>query len=78
MKQIYIGITFCICFLLNFSNASAQETKRWHGKTIPIDNKVEVAFRSINQRDLLGGLCHRCREMTKKHIPHTVLTLLKI
>ena len=56
MKQIYIGITFCICFLLNFSNASAQETKTLAWENDTIDNKVEVAFRSINQRDLLGGV----------------------
>jgi hypothetical protein len=71
MKQIYIGITFCICFLLNFSNASAQETKTLAWENDTIDNKVEVAFRSINQRDLLGGgLCHRCRGDDKKSIYH--------
>lgn len=67
MKQIYIGITFCICFLLNFSNASAQETKTLAWENDTIDNKVEVAFRSINQRDLLGGVSViDVEEMTKK------------
>ena len=40
MKQIYIGITFCICFLLNFSNDSAQETKTLEWENYTIDNKV--------------------------------------
>src|SRR5690554_3304382 len=67
MKQIYIGLIFCICFLLNFSNASAQETKMLAWENDTIDNKVEVAFRAINQRDLLGGVSViDVEEMTKK------------
>jgi TonB-linked SusC/RagA family outer membrane protein len=67
MKQIYIGLIFCICFLLNFSNASAQETEMLAWENDTIDNKVEVAFRAINQRDLLGGVSViDVEEMTKK------------
>lgn len=56
MKHIYIGLIFCICFLLNFSKATAQygEILSWENDTI--DNKVEVAFRTMNERDLLGGV----------------------
>lgn len=56
MKHINIGLIFCICFLLNFSEAAAQyaEIPTWGNDTI--DNKVEVAFRSMNERDLLGGI----------------------
>ena len=46
---------------------SAQETKTLAWENDTIDNKVEVAFRSINQRDLLGGVSViDVEEMTKK------------
>ena len=64
---IYIGLIFCICFLLNFSKATAQygEILSWENDTI--DNKVEVAFRTMNERDLLGGVSViDMEEMTEK------------
>ena len=67
MKHIYIGLIFCICFLLNFSKATAQygEILSWENDTI--DNKVEVAFRTMNERDLLGGISViDMEEMTEK------------
>ena len=67
MKHIYIGLIFCICFLLNFSKATAQygEILSWENDTI--DNKVEVAFRTMNERDLLGGVSViDMEEMTEK------------
>lgn len=57
MKHIYIGLTFCICFFINSMQLSAQSglagILTWGSDTI--DNNVEVAFRSIEERDLLGG-----------------------
>lgn len=58
MKQIYIGLVVCIVFIFNVSQLTAQVTP---ADSEGLDNdtiqkKVEVAFRSMNENDLLGGV----------------------
>lgn len=58
MKQIYIGLVVCIVFIFNVSQLTAQVTP---ADSDGLDNdtiqkKVEVAFRSMNENDLLGGV----------------------
>lgn len=69
MKHIYIGLTFCICFFISTIQANAQsglaDAFTWGNDTI--DNKVEVAFRAIDEKDLLGGISFiDVEEMTEK------------
>lgn len=58
MKHIFIGLTICIVFALNVFQLYAQqelpETEEL--KTDTVQKMVEVAFRSINEKDLLGGI----------------------
>ncbi|ASB48789.1 SusC/RagA family TonB-linked outer membrane protein [Alkalitalea saponilacus] len=58
MKYIYIGLAICIVLAFSALNASAQvdlvETETLVNDTI--EKKVEVAFRSVNEQDLLGGI----------------------
>jgi TonB-linked SusC/RagA family outer membrane protein len=58
MKHIYIGLAICIVFAFSVLQASAQidlaESEALDNDTI--HKKVEVAFRSMNEQDLLGGI----------------------
>ncbi|TCO10698.1 SusC/RagA family TonB-linked outer membrane protein [Natronoflexus pectinivorans] len=58
MKYIYIGLAICIVLAFSSLKASAQvdlaETENLDNDSI--QRKVEVAFRSINEQDLLGGV----------------------
>jgi len=58
MKYIYIGLAICIVLAFSALNASAQidlaGNETLNNDTI--DKKVEVAFRSVNEKDLLGGI----------------------
>lgn len=69
MKQKYIGLVICIAFAFNVSKTAAQvdlagtETL----KNDTIHKKVEVAFRSMDEKDLMGGISViDVEEMTKK------------
>lgn len=69
MKHIFIGLTICIVFAFNVFQLSAQvevpETEEL--KTDTVRKKVEVAFRSIDEKDLLGGVSFiDVEEMSKK------------
>lgn len=69
MKQIYIGLAICIVFVFSVLQASAQvefsETETVANDTI--QRKVEVAFRSMDEKDLLGGISViEVDDMTKK------------
>ncbi|GAO28854.1 TonB-dependent receptor plug domain-containing protein [Geofilum rubicundum] len=69
MKHIFIGLTICIVFAFNVFQLSAQvevpETEEL--KTDTVQKKVEVAFRSIDEKDLLGGISFiDVEEMSKK------------
>lgn len=52
MRHIYIGLVACTTFALSSVAASAQEAE------LPADSldKVQVAFRTTTQQDLLGGV----------------------
>lgn len=58
MKHIFIGLTICIVFAFNVFQLSAQvelpETEEMKADTL--QRKVEVAFRSIDEKDILGGI----------------------
>ena len=58
MKQVYIGFAFCIAFAFSALNINAQtgyaNEPFWQNDTE--QNKIEVAFRTIDQQDLLGGV----------------------
>lgn len=69
MKYIYIAQIFCIFFVINVVRINAQssytDVLSWGDDTI--QNKVEVAFRTVNERDLLGGISViDVEEMTNK------------
>ena len=58
MRQIYIGFVFCFVFVFNVKQVVAQESLT---DLIAYDNdtitkKVEVAFRTMDNQDLLGGI----------------------
>ncbi len=58
MKQVYIGFAFCIVFAFSALNLNAQ-TGYADAPFLENDteqNKIEVAFRTIDQQDLLGGV----------------------
>lgn len=58
MRQIYIGFVFCIVFVFNIMQVAAQmgSTDANSSENDTINKKVEVAFRAIDKRDLLGGI----------------------
>lgn len=58
MKHIYKGFVFCVALVFAHADVTAQETLIDLMKAAQADTlkKVEVAFRSIDQRDLLGGV----------------------
>lgn len=69
MKHKFIGLAICVAFAFNVFQASAQadtpETEIVETDTIK--KKVEVAFRSVDEMDLLGGVSViDVDEMTKK------------
>lgn len=69
MKQIYIGLAICIVFVFNVLQAAAQ---LGYTDTLTLENdtvykKVEVAFRTMDEQDLLGGVSViDVEEMTNK------------
>lgn len=69
MRQIYIGFVFCIVFLFNVMQVAAQvgSTDANSSENDTVSKKVEVAFRAIDKRDLLGGISViDVEELTKK------------
>lgn len=58
MKHIYKGLAFCAALAFAHTHVAAQETLADIVEAIQPDTleKVQVAFRSIDQRDLLGGV----------------------
>lgn len=58
MKHKFIGLAICVAFAFNVFQVSAQadlpETEIIESDTI--QKKVEVAFRSVDEMDLLGGV----------------------
>ena len=58
MKHIYKGFVFCVALVFAHADVTAQETLIDLMKAAQADTlkRVEVAFRSIDQRDLLGGI----------------------
>src|SRR5690554_5840379 len=58
MKHKFIGLAICVAFAFNVFQVSAQadlpETEIMETDTIK--KKVEVAFRSVDEMDLLGGV----------------------
>ena len=69
MRQIYIGFVFCFVFVFNVKQVVAQDgpTNANPYENDTINKKVEVAFRSIDKQDLLGGTSViEVEELTKK------------
>lgn len=69
MKHIYKGLVFCAALTFAHTHVAAQETLADMVEAIQTDTlkKVQVAFRSIDQRDLLGGVSViDMKEMSKK------------
>lgn len=63
MRHIYKGLAVCSSFAAFFSQVSAQTEI----DNEQIDSKVEVAFRTMDQQDLLGGISViNMRELVKK------------
>lgn len=58
MKHIYKGLVFCAALAFANTPAAAQETLADLVEAIQTDMlpKVQVAFRSVNRNDLLGGV----------------------
>lgn len=58
MKHIYKGLVFCAALAFANTPAAAQETLADLVKAIQTDTlpKVQVAFRSVDRNDLLGGV----------------------
>lgn len=57
MKHIYIGLLICVVFVFNTLQSVAQSelTEDMILENDSLHKKVEVAFRSVDQQDLLGG-----------------------
>ena len=69
MKYIYIGLAMGLVFLFNGLQASAQlgDTDELTMENDTLQNKVEVAFRSMDKKDMLGGISViDVEEMTEK------------
>ena len=58
MKHIYKGLVLCATLAFAYTHTAAQELLADMLEATQADtlSKVQVAFRSINQRDLLGGV----------------------
>lgn len=69
MKQIlYIGLAFCIMFVLCSTSTFAQVglTDIFESESDSL-TKVEVAFRTVNEKDILGGVSViNVQDLTKK------------
>lgn len=69
MKQIYIGLAICIVFVFNVVQVAAQlgYTDEAALENDTLHKKVEVAFRTMDKQDLLGGVSViDVEEMTEK------------
>ena len=69
MKQRYIGLAICIVFVFNALQAVAQlgYTDEMSLENDTLHKKVEVAFRTMDRQDLLGGVSViDVEEMTEK------------
>src|SRR5690554_4991112 len=69
MKHKFIGLATCVVFAFNVFQVSAQTDipEAENASNDTIQKKVEVAFRSIDEKDLLGGVSViDVDEMTKK------------
>lgn len=69
MKQRYIGLAICIVFVFNALQAVAQFgiTDEMSLENDTLHKKVEVAFRTMDRQDLLGGVSViDVEEMTEK------------
>ena len=69
MKQRYIGLAICIGFVFNALQAVAQlgYTDEMTLENDTLHKRVEVAFRTMNKQDLLGGVSViDVEEMTEK------------
>ncbi|HBG87154.1 MAG TPA: SusC/RagA family TonB-linked outer membrane protein, partial [Marinilabiliaceae bacterium] len=58
MKHKFIGLAICVAFAFNVFQVSAQADlpEAEIIETDTIQKKVEVAFRSVDEMDLLGGV----------------------
>ena len=58
MKHIYKGLVLCATLAFAYTHTAAQEPLADMLEATQADtlSKVQVAFRSIDQRDLLGGV----------------------
>lgn len=69
MKQMYIGLAMCISFVFNAVQVAAQlgSTDELTLENDTLQKKVEVAFRTMDKQDLLGGISViDMEEMTEK------------
>jgi TonB-linked SusC/RagA family outer membrane protein len=69
MKQSYIGLAICIVFVFNAVQVAAQweSTDELALGNDTLHKKVEVAFRTMDKQDLLGGISViNVEEMTEK------------
>lgn len=79
MKHIYKGLVFCAALVFAHTHVAAQETLADLVETTQADTlgKVQVAFRSIDQRDLLGGVSViDMKEMSEKAYTDNSLSLV--
>lgn len=79
MKHIYKGLVFCAALVFAHTHVAAQETLADLVETTQADTlgKVQVAFRSIDQRDLLGGVSViDMKEMSEKAYTNNSLSLV--
>ena len=56
MRQIYKGIALCATLATTASGAFAQTDEALDAFADTLDNKVQVAFRSVDKQDLLNGV----------------------
>lgn len=71
MKHIYKGLVLCATLAFAYTHTAAQEPLVDMLEATQADtlSKVQVAFRSIDQRDLLGGVSViDKRKCQRKHI----------
>jgi TonB-linked SusC/RagA family outer membrane protein len=80
MKYIYIGLVIGLVFLFNGLRASAQlgDTDELTLENDTLQEKVKVAFRSIDEKDMLGGVSFIDVEgITEKAYTSTSLAFLE-
>lgn len=79
MKHIYKGLAFCAAFAFVHTHIAAQETLADLVEATQTDTlqKVQVAFRSIDRNDLLGGVSViDMKEMSEKAYTNYSLSLV--